>query len=137
MCAWVTALLLALFPAVAAAQGVPAPSGGNVPATPGNIRANPSNFPYPTMPWNGATRPDARGQVIGYLEVPPEQVTIAVPAAGPESGPLQLQPQVVTIPGYHIAETTLGYVYPERWTLDQVNVGVYQWRLLPAEFRHK
>ena len=136
MCAWVTALLLALLPAVAVAQ-TPLPSGQNVPATPGNILANPNNFPYPTMPWSGATRPEVRGQVIGHLEVPPQQVTVAVPAPGPLSGPFQLVPQVVTIPGYYITETTTGYVYPERWMLDQLNVGVYQWRLLPAEFRNK
>ena len=53
------------------------------------------------------------------------------------SGTEQTQKQVQEIPGYVIAETTTGYYYPERWTLQQLNVGVYQWVQLPAEFRRK
>ena len=49
----------------------------------------------------------------------------------------RLEPQVVTIPGYVLAETTNGYLYPQRWTLEQLNVGVYQWRLRPQEFQLK
>jgi hypothetical protein len=41
------------------------------------------------------------------------------------------------VPGYVVTQTTLGYDYPERWTLEQPSVGVYQWRLLPAEFRRR
>ncbi len=45
--------------------------------------------------------------------------------------------ELVTVPGYYIAETTTGYYYFERWTLEQANYGVYQWRLLPAQFVRK
>jgi len=58
-----------------------------------------------------------------------------VPTA--ETAPFRLEPQVVTIPGYVLAETENGYLYPQRWTLEQLNVGVYQWRLRPQEFRLK
>ncbi len=135
---WLAVLSLALIPSAALAQNPPPPSGGNVPATPANILNNPSNFPYPTMPWNPTTRPELHGQAVGYIEVPPQQVVVEVPVAGQaETAPFELAPQVVTIPGYWVTETTTGYLYPQRWGLDQLNVGVYQWRLLPPEFRQK
>ena len=136
---WWTALVcLSLIPAAALAQSPPAPTGQNVPATAANIRSNPSNFPHPTMPWNPTTRPELHGQVMGYLEVPPQQFVVELPVPGQvETGPFALAPQVVTVPGYWVTETTTGYVYPQRWTLEQLNVGVYQWRLLAPEFRQK
>jgi hypothetical protein len=106
------------------------------------------------------------GTLIQYIPVPPQQVVIQVPAppadsrsgepraeagapaqAGPQTGappetraepgvPAETREQTVEIPGYYVAETTTGYWYPERWTLQQVN-GVYQWVKLPAEFRRK
>ena len=51
--------------------------------------------------------------------------------------PAPTREQVVEIPGYYVTETTTGYWYPERWTLQQLGVGVYQWVKLPAEFRRK
>src|SRR5436189_186477 len=97
------------------------------------------------------------GTVIQYIPVPPQQVVIQVPVPLPagapaqaqeppgvpaqsrgeeRSAPAQTQEQTVEIPGYYVAETTTGYWYPERWTLQQQN-GVYQWVKLPAEFRKK
>jgi hypothetical protein len=136
---WLAAILFALIPAAALAQNpAPPPTGGNLPATPANILSNPNDFPIPTMPWNPSTRPELHGHVIGYVEVPSQTVTVELPVPDQaESAPFRLEPQVVTIPGYWVAETTTGYWYPQRWTLQQLNVGVYQWALLPAEFRRK
>src|SRR5437016_5518179 len=132
-------------------------------AQPGNPN-NPADFirnPHPAMPW-APNNPDrflseTYGTVIQYIPVPPQQVVIQVPVPLPvgappqaqeppgvpaqsrgeePSAPAQTQEQTVEIPGYYVAETTTGYWYPERWTLQQQN-GVYQWVKLPAEFRKK
>ena len=103
-------------------------------------RTRVSNPIYPTMPWYGVGSPNpppVLGSVTRYIAVPPQDVIVAVAAPSAETAPFELQDTVVTIPGYYVTETTTGYMYPERWTLDQLNVGVYQWRLLPAQFRSK
>ncbi len=121
--------LLLIFPGAVFAQTTGRPS-------------NPSDFtnnPHPTMPWSGITNPNRvdYGEVIRYIQVPPQPVTIEVYVPRPEGLPRQTQQQVVQVPSYYIAETTTGYYYPERWTIEQLNIGVYQWRRLPAEFRRK
>lgn len=131
------AILVALLALLVAPALAAPPTGQSISPSLSNIQQNPNDFPFPTMPWNGATRPGVRGQVLRYLEVPPQPVTIAVPVPTAETQPFELASQVVTIPGYVVTETTTGYIYPERWTLEQLNVGVYQWRLLPAGFRPK
>jgi hypothetical protein len=128
------AIVLSLLPAFALAQ---APSGGNVPPSTGNIISNPNNFPHPTQPWNGLTRPEVKGPTVAYITVPPQPVTVVLPEAGADGDSVRWREQVVTVPGYVVTQTTLGYDYPERWTLEQPSVGVYQWRLLPAEFRRR
>jgi hypothetical protein len=129
----VAAMVLAAGPALA--QTTPPP-----PATQPNP-GNPADFtrnPHPTMPWGGITSPGNNpGTVLRYIAVPPQPVTVQVPASVPDGFPRQMVTQTVEIPGYQIVETTTGFFYPERWTLDQLNVGVYQWRRLPAEFRRK
>ena len=128
------AAVLSLLPSLALAQ---APSGGNVSPTPGNIISNPNNFPHPVQPWNGLTRPEAKGPTLAYITVPPQQVTIVVPEPPVNGEPARWRELVVTVPAYVITQTTLGYEYPERWTLEQTSPGVYQWRVLPAEFRRR
>ena len=125
---------LSFLPSIALAQ---APTGGNVAPTPGNINANPNNFPHPTQPWNGLTRPEAKGPTVAYITVPPQQVAIVQPEPGSNGEPARWREQLVTVPGYVITQTALGYDYPERWTIEQTAPGVYQWRLLPAEFRRR
>ena len=71
------------------------------------------------------------------IPVAPQNVTLDVAVPGGAGAPPQTRRQVVKIPGYYVTETTTGYYYPERWTIDQLNVGVYQWRRLPAQFRRK
>ena len=125
MKSWVFGILLLLLPGAAFAQV-----------------GNPTdmlNNPHPAMPWSGITNPNRvnYGQVVRYIQVPPRQVAIEVPVATPEGFPRQTQQQVVEIPGYLITETTTGFYYPERWTLEQLNIGGYQWRRLPAQFSRK
>jgi len=123
----------------------PAVPPGSPPGTFSPVRTNPYDFPFPLMPWDGLPQPGMpgdgvvrqTGQVIRYLEIPPQEVTVELPVPSAETAPFRLEPQVVTIPGYVLAETTNGYLYPQRWTLEQLNVGVYQWRLRSQEFRLK
>ena len=125
--------LALVLPAAAGGQGPP----NSVPPvpTPNNPPTN-TSAPHPAMPWSPYGRPEV-GEPIRSIPVPPQPVTIEVLAPAPESQPSRMQRQVVEIPGYVVTETTTGYLVPERWTLDHVNVGVYQWRKLPAEFRKK
>ncbi len=96
------------------------------------------NNPNPIEPWNqfGVGRVDY-GQPVQYIPVPPQQVSISLYVPVPEGIPPQTRQETVEIPGYFVTETTTGYFYPERWTLQQMNVGVYQWVKLPPEFRPK
>jgi hypothetical protein len=45
--------------------------------------------------------------------------------------------QEVTVPGYYVRETTVGYHYPERWVVEQSGPNAYQWRMLPPQFLRK
>jgi hypothetical protein len=42
--------------------------------------------------------------------------------------------QQVVIPGYYVRETTAGYHYPERWTVEQIGPNAYRWRQIPSQF---
>jgi hypothetical protein len=107
------------------------------------------------MPWSPLRQ--SQQQALRVIPVPPRLVVVDVPAApsppdarteDAERGdgtdesktaaePPVTRPQVVEIPGYTITETTTGYLYPERWTLERVGPSEYRWRRLPAEFRPK
>ena len=129
-----TGVALSLLLGVAAP--VAAQTTGN-PANPGDF----INNPHPAMPWAGYANPNMGafnyGQVVQYITVPPQPVELELMVPVPDGVPTQTQKLVQEIPGYVIAETTTGFYYPERWTLQQLNVGVYQWVQLPAEFRRK
>jgi hypothetical protein len=79
-------------------------------------------------PAEGEAKGEAKDEAKGE-EKPPEA------AAPEESAPPapQVVRQVVMIPGYYVRETTVGFEYPERWTLEQVGPGAYAWRVLPAQ----
>ena len=113
-------------------------TGKLVPTQPFTGEPNHLNNPYPTQPWNqlGVGRVDY-GQVIQYIAVPPQQAVLSLYVPLPDGVPPQTREEIVEIPGYYVAETTTGYWYPARWTLWQLNLGVYQWVALPAEFRRK
>src|SRR3989449_312056 len=122
----------------------------------------PLNNPHPMQPRDPLwPTPFSYGGARGPApapSAPPPPVGVQVPVPLPESAPAQAQErtgvpaqsrgeeptapaqtqeQTVEIPGYYVAETTTGYWYPERWTLQEVTPGVYQWVKLPAEFRPK
>jgi hypothetical protein len=99
-------------------------------------QVSPTSPPHPTNPWNIYSG-TGQGQVIRYIPVPPQPVTIEVPVDVPAGVPPQTQQQTLEIPGYTVTETTTGYFYPERWTLQQTGAGVYTWQKLPQEFRRK
>ncbi len=97
---------------------------------------SPTGPPHPSMPWSGPWAPGSAGYgtVVRYIQVPPQQVEIEVPAAE-AGGSGEVQKQVVEIPGYVITETTTGFIYPQRVTLQQTGPGVYQWVTLPQQFQ--
>ena len=124
-------------------------------------QVSPTAPAHPTMPWSGITTPS--GQLIRYVYMPPQPVTLeylvlseapvieASPpaAAGDAKGenqppadaartPAPATPQVVrqqvTVPGYYVRETTVGFHYPERWVIEQTGPNAYRWRMLPAQF---
>ena len=97
-------------------------------------QVSPTAAPHPNMPWNYY---NAQGQVIRYIQVPPQPVTIEVPVDVPAGVVPQSQSQTLEIPGYVIAETTTGFLYPERWTIQQTGAGAFQWVRVPQEFRRK
>jgi hypothetical protein len=131
------AVLLAMLPVMALAQvPAPSPSGSNPSPTPFDLQFRRNDFPHPALPWS-FWQGQAYGRVLGYIPVAPQEVTLSTrrgPADGLSGEPAE---RVVTIPGYYVAETTTGYVYPERWALQPLGAGVYQWRLLPLEFRRR
>ena len=117
---------------------------------------------HPSLPWSGITTPE--GQLIRYIYVAPQSVTLqylvpgalasAPPAEEPAPGaegqgetkppadatPRETPPapqivqQQVTVPGYYVRETTVGFHYPDRWTIEQAGPNDYRWRQLPAQF---
>lgn len=94
------------------------------------------NNPHPSMPWSG-TQSGAYGTVLRYVPVAPQRLTLDVAVSTPPGVPAETRRQVVEVPGYYVVETTTGFYYPERWTIERLNAGVYQWRKLPPEFRRK
>jgi hypothetical protein len=109
---------------------VPAPPAEGVPSE----TRDGAGAPAPTRDQAGV--PTQTREQPG-VPAPTREQTGAPAETRAEAGvPAQTRGQVVEIPGYYITETTTGYWYPERWTLEQVN-GVYQWVKLPAEFRRK
>ena len=66
-----------------------------------------------------AKGPDTKGPET-KVEAPPE-------------GP-QIVRQQLTVPGYYVRETTVGFHYPERWTIEQAAPNVYRWRQIAPQF---
>jgi len=116
----------------------PNPAGPFVvvpPGTPFSRETNPfsdepnrMNNAHPMMPAAGL------GYAVRQYWVPPRPVAMQVYVPAPIGIPATYQTQVAQVPGFFVTETTTGYVYPERWVIDQLNVGVYQWRKLPVQF---
>ena len=123
-------------------------------------QVSPTTPAHPNLPWSlWVAIP--QGQLIRYIFVPAQPITLQylIPGA-PESAPPAAEPvpasntsppaddsepasapappqvvqQVVTVPGYYVRETTVGFHYPDRWTIEQVGPNTYRWRPLPAQF---
>ena len=84
------------------------------------------NNPHPVLPNAGL------GYAARWVWVPPQPVVMQVYV--PSEVPGQYRTEYAEIPGFYVMETKTGYLYPERWTIDQPNRGVYQWRKVPAQF---
>jgi hypothetical protein len=74
------------------------------------------------------------GYAVRQVWVPAQPVAMQVYVPAPSGVPATYQTQYAQVPGFYVTETTTGYLYPERWVMDQLNVGVYQWRKAPAQF---
>lgn len=105
------------------------------PAQPFTTDPHPLNNAHPATPNAGAGYAGQYGTPVRHVWVQPQVVALQLYVPTPDGVPAQWQTQYAEIPGYFVTETTVGYVYPERWTIEQLNAGVYQWRRLPAEFR--
>jgi len=74
------------------------------------------------------------GYAVRQVWMPAQPVAMQVYVPAPSGVPATYETQYVQVPGFYVTETTTGYLYPERWVMDQLNVGVYQWRKAPAQF---
>jgi hypothetical protein len=133
-------------------------------ATPATVLGQSATAPpHPSMPWGGVTTPLGQFVRFVYMPPQPVTLEYIVtgpaptlpspePPATPAEGdarPAETPPpaepatpatapylvrQQVTIPGYHVRETTVGYHYPERWAIEHAGPNLYRWRVLPAQF---
>lgn len=144
-------VLLLLIPGLAGGQTVPivppTPPAPNQPipqfvpipgGPPGSLGWN-ANTIHPTMPWVGVPGPSRvnQGTIVGYIEVPPQQVVVNVYVPGPGSFSGGFEPQLFEIPGYVVMETTTGYLYPARVGLREITLGVFNWVTEPPGFQPK
>lgn len=86
------------------------------------------NNAHPMLPNAGL------GYAVRQVWMPPQPVTMQVYVPTPEGVPTKYQTMFAEVPGFYVTETTTGVWLPERWVLDQVNVGIYQWRRAPLQF---
>jgi hypothetical protein len=114
-----------------------APGSDPRPAVPFGSDPHPLNRPYPTTPNAGLGYSGQTGAPIAQYWVPPQAVALQVYVPQPEGVPDDWQTQYTEIPGYYVTETTIGYLYPDRWTIVSPAKGIYQWQRVPAEFRSK
>jgi hypothetical protein len=116
----------------------PRPAGPFVvvpPGTPFSRETVPfSDEPYRDNNAHPMTPAAGLGYAVRQYWVPPRPVAMQVYVPAPTGVPATYQTQVAQVPGFFVTETTTGFVYPERWVIDQLNVGVYQWRKLPVQF---
>src|SRR5262249_52443497 len=87
-----------------------------------------ANSAHPMLPAAGL------GYAVRQCWVAPAPVTMQVYRPAPAEVPAAYQPQVAQCRGCFVKETRTGFVEPERWVIEQLNVGVYQWRKLHVQF---
>lgn len=86
------------------------------------------NNPHPMLPNAGL------GYAVRQVWMPPQPVVMQVYVPVPEGIPARYQTMYAQVPGFYVTETTTGVILPERWVLDQVTGGIYQWRRAPEQF---
>ncbi len=86
------------------------------------------NNPHPMLPNAGL------GYAARFIWMRPQPVAMQVYVPTPEGVPARYQTMFAEVPGFFVAQTATGVWLPERWVLDQVNVGIYQWRVAPMQF---
>ncbi len=86
------------------------------------------NNPHPMLPNAGL------GYAVAQVWMPPQPVFLQVYVPMPGSMPGQYQTMYTEVPGFYATQTSTGMLLPERWVLDQVTAGVYQWRRAPEQF---
>ncbi len=108
----------------------------NLPLAPPSLNS-PSqlNNPFPSLPWgwNIAPPPDY-GRLVLTWEIPDEIYVLDTLVPQPGSLPPIWTQVPVTVPGYTVAETTTGYLYPGRWTVVPAGAGGYRWQWMPPAF---
>ena len=122
---------------------VPAPPSAQLappsaqPAPPSAEVAPPSAQPAPpsAQPAPPAAQPAPPSAEVAPPSAPGDAKPPEDTASG-ESVPAtpQIVYQQVTVPGYYVRETTVGFHYPDRWMIEQVGPNTYSWRPLPAQF---
>ena len=109
-------------------QVVPPGTRGSRESFPFTDEPHALNNPHPMLPNAGL------GYAVRQVWMPPQPVAMQVYVPTPEGVPSRYQTMFAEVPGFYVTETTTGYWLPERWVLDQVNVGLYQWRRAPMQF---
>jgi len=86
------------------------------------------NNAHPMLPNAGL------GHAVRRVWVAPKPVVMQVYVPVPEGIPAKYQTMYAEIPGFYVTQTTTGNIYPERWVIEHLNVGLYRWRKAPAQF---
>ena len=121
-------------PPVGAPPGTP-PTGR--PSIPFADEPNALNNPYPTLLNAGVPGTARFGVPVRRIYMPAQSVPLLVYDRYMEAAGEPWTTQYTEVPGYVIVETTLGFLYPERWALYSPARGVYQWARVPAAFQPK
>jgi hypothetical protein len=123
---------------------VPPPAGspaGTPPTTrpslPFTNEPNQLDNPHPMLLNAGVSGTGNWGVPIRHIYVPAQTVPIVVYDRHMEASGEPWTTQYTEVPGYIVVETTLGYLYPERWALYSPAKGVYQWARVPSAFQPK
>jgi hypothetical protein len=107
------------------------------PSVPFTSDPNQLNNPFPTLLNAGISGTGGYGVPIRHIYMPSQAVPIVVYVAEQEVTGDHWVTQYTALPGYVVTETTLGYLYPDRWALYSPAKGVYQWQRVPAVFQSK
>jgi hypothetical protein len=109
-------------------QVVPPGTSGSRETNPFTDEPHSLNNAHPMQPNAGL------GYAVRRVWIPPQPVAMQVYVPAPAGIPGRYHTMFARVPGFYVTETTTGVWLPERWVVDQVNVGVYRWRIAPMQF---